>query len=94
MEKLNKLKELCKISVCININNHKQDCISVERYFKDGIMDDYLEEIAPEVFEKMKELNTIIDIQYYPRNIVGFYRVFHYDLEKAIDEALASLENN
>ena len=50
-----------------------------------------MEDIESDVYEKMKELNTIVELQYYPDTPVGFYKVYHYDIEKAIDEALSSL---
>jgi hypothetical protein len=70
------------------------------RYFyKDGsevikshpINEEDLEDIDKDVYEKMKELNTIIELQYYPDTPIGFYKVYHYDLQMAIDEALSSL---
>lgn len=42
----------------------------------------------------MKELNSIIDLHFYPDTPIAFYKVYHYDLEKAIDKALSILNIN
>ena len=47
-----------------------------------------MEDISKEVYEKMIELNTIIELQFYPDTPIGSYKIYHYDLEMAIDEAL------
>ena len=39
----------------------------------------------------MIETNTIIDLQFYPHTPVGSYQIYHYDLDKALDEALEIL---
>lgn len=92
MEKLNKLIERCKAGVYITINAHRDYYETVEQHFKNNpSMEEYLQDINPNVYSKMKELNTIVEIQYYPDTPVGFYIVHHYDIERAIDEALSSL---
>jgi len=89
MEKLNKLIQECKCGVHIIVNSHKDYYESVEKHFKDNpIKSEDLEYIESEVYEKMKELDTIIEIQCYPNTPIGSFTVYHYDLELAIDEAL------
>ncbi len=92
MEKLKELISKCKSSVYLTVNNHKTDYCSVEDYFKNYINGEYLEDIEDEVFNKMVETDTIIDLHFYPHSSVGFTKVFHYDLELALDEALESLK--
>lgn len=41
----------------------------------------------------MKDFDTIIEIHFYPDTPVGFYKIFHYDLDMAIDEALLILKD-
>lgn len=36
----------------------------------------------------MIETNTIVEIQWYPDTPVGFYSLFHYDFNLAVEEAL------
>ena len=92
MEKLQKLIEKCKCGVHITVNNHRDYYETVEQHFKGNpIVEEDLEDIEADVYEKMKELNTIVELQYYPDTPIGFYKIYHYDIEKAIDEALTSL---
>ena len=89
IDKLKTLIEKCANSVSVEVNQHRDFHQSVEEYFKDNsIMEDYLEDIDVEVYKKMIELDTIVEIQFYPTNSVGFFKVFHYDLETALDIAL------
>ena len=92
MEKLNKLTQRCKCGVHLAVNLHRDYYETVEQHFKSNPIDEKdLEDIDKDVYEKMKETNTIIELQYYPDTPIGFYKVYHYDLEMAIDEALSSL---
>jgi len=72
MKKLNKLIQNCKCGVYLTINKHKDYCETVEQHFKNNPTK---EDINPEVYEKMKELNTIIEFRYYPDTPIGFYNV-------------------
>jgi hypothetical protein len=50
--------------------------------------------LSEEIANKMIEHNTIIDLQFYPNTPIGFYSIYHYDLEMALDEALEILKND
>jgi len=92
MEKLKKLTDICKCGVHISINEHRNYYDTVESYFKSNfINEEDFKDIEANVYEKMKELDTIVQLQYYPNTPVGFYIIYHYDLEKAIDKALLNL---
>jgi len=89
MDKINKLINKCKCGVHITINSHRDYYETVEQHFKSNpIIQEDLEDIPKEVYEKMIELNTIIELQFYPDTPIGSYKIYHYDLEMAIDEAL------
>lgn len=90
MKKLNELKDKCKASVTITINQHKDYLQTVQQYFDDLLRRKEIDEedLEPNIVLKMIDTDTIIDIQFYPNTPVGFYRVFHYDLELAINECL------
>ena len=95
MSKLLELKNKCKCGISITINQHKNYYDTAEEYFQNNeFMKEYLTEgdIDPEVYEKMKEFDTIIEIQFYPHTPIGFYKIFHYDLEMALDESLNCLK--
>jgi hypothetical protein len=53
------------------------------------ILGDSLRDTPPEVRAEMIRLNTVVDVQFYPDTPVGFYRVAHYDIDAALDAALA-----
>lgn len=92
MEKLNKLIQRCKCGIYLKINVHRDHYETVEKYFKSNpFNEEYLEDIDSNVYNKMKEQNIIIELQFYPDTPIGFYKVYHYDLEMAIDKALSSL---
>lgn len=95
MEKLYKLIQMCKCGVHLRINLHRDYYETVEEHFNSNpINKEYLEDIDVDVYEKMKETNTIIELQYYPNTPIGSYIVYHYDLEMAIDNALLSSETS
>lgn len=85
MEKLKKIIDSCKCGFYLSINQHRDYYETVEQHFSD--FEELLENIDPIVYNKMKELNTIIDLHFYPNTPIGFYQVYHYDLDKAIDKA-------
>lgn len=84
MEKLIKLQKLCKADIRIEINTHR----GVYEGVKEHIYQEELEEIEKSVLNKMIETDTLIRIQFYPNTPTSFITVFHYDLEKALDESL------
>lgn len=94
MNKLNELIGLCKCGVYVSINAHRDYYESVEQHFNSNpIKEGDLEDIPSDVYEKMKELNIIIEIQFYPDTPIGFYNVFHYNLDMALDLALETFKN-
>jgi len=51
-----------------------------------------IEDMTEEVYTKMVETDTMINLHFYPDTTVGFYRLFHYDIDMLLDIALAILE--
>jgi len=90
-----KLKELlskCKAGVIISVNEHRNYYSSAELTLErlyDGVCDP---EIADDVRNTMLETDTIVEIQFYPDTPIGFYSVYHHDIECALDEALSALK--
>lgn len=91
MEKLIELITKCKASVTITVNDHRNYYETVKEKFNEEPDAGFRDEIDDDVFNKMVETDTVIEIQLYPDTPVGFYRVYHYDIEKAIDLALSVL---
>jgi hypothetical protein len=87
MDKLTKLLSQCKCGVYLNVNAHRDNYETAELAL--DAFDDFV--IEPEVRAKIIETNTLIDLHFYPDTPIGFYKVLHYDLEAAIDEALSWL---
>lgn len=93
MDKLKKLLARCKCGVHLTINDHR-DIYKPAAEALDDLAACGFDDIAPEVRQKMIETDTIIDLHFYPDTPVGFYKVLHYDLDAALDEALACLTPN
>ena len=90
MEKFKELVSLCKASIEISVNEHKDYYESVEQY----INEDDREDIDKEVFEEMIKRDIIVRVQAYPRTPIGFFVVYHYDIDKAIEIVLDDIKNN
>lgn len=99
MSKLQTLIKKCKCGVFVTVNEHRDYYQSAENAIKDineresehGAAADF---IGKDLAEKMIETDTIIDIQFYPNTPIGFNKVYHYDLDKALDEALSTFEDD
>lgn len=89
MDKLKTLIERCICGVYLTINDHCTVYQSINEaligYASEGF------EIPSEVQAKIVETDTLIDLQFYPDTPVGYFRVIHYDLDLALNEALKTL---
>ena len=87
MNRLEELIDLCKSSVSVIVNNHKDDYATVEEYVNNLLVmdEDLLEDIGIDVYDKMVKLDTIVEIIAYPDTPISSYRVIHYDLNMALD---------
>lgn len=87
---VSKLQELIDKthSFSLEVNDHKGIYETVEQYLSSDWHKNLLEYTPKEVYDKMIELNTIIELQVYPENSVGFYKLYHWDLEQIINSAL------
>lgn len=75
-------------SVCISVNDHRM-------YYETAcqwLARQELEEIPIDVLAEMIRRNEVIDISLYPSNPISSYRIVHYDLSAALDEALRCLD--
>jgi hypothetical protein len=92
MEKLRNLIAGCKASVSVSVNGHRDCYESVEDHLRDMNQTRKLEEIASkDVIAEMIRLDTVVCIQFYPHTPIGFFVVWHWDLEAAIEKALEIL---
>lgn len=94
MELLKEIISMCKGSVTVQVNPHKDYYQNAKKY-----LDDLLEhrdvEIDEEVLNGIREKDILVIITAYPDTPVGSYSVFHHDLDAALAEMKQSLiENN
>ena len=91
MDKLKELMSRCKAGVHLTVNEHRNYYQSAAQSLDELAQYECPPEISDEVRQKMIETNTIINLHFYPNTPVGFYSIYHYDLDLALDEALACL---
>lgn len=96
MNRFLEIVKLCKADVNLTVNGHKSNYESVKDYF-DTIKlcqseFDIEKDIGQDVYDKMVELDTIYDFQFYPDTPTGFYVIYHYDLDVVLDKALEILK--
>jgi hypothetical protein len=89
MEKLEQLINGCKAFVAIEVNEHRNYYEPAEQFLIDREADEDIDD--KEIYKKMIELDTIVMVQFYPDTPIGFYRVWHYDADAAIDKAVEIL---
>lgn len=88
MDKLQQLISACKCGVYVEVNRHRDYYEQVAERMEEARLQ---EALAPEVLAEMIARDTVVEIQFYPRTPNTFYRVFHYDLDTALTEALEAL---
>ena len=94
MERFKQLVSLCKASVEISVNNHRDYYQSVKSYIEDAnSANDLFDDLDLKVYDEMIRRNTIVEIQAYPDTPIGFYKVYHYDIDIAMDEIIEAIKN-
>jgi len=91
MDKLKQLLDKCKCSVDLNVNQHRDYYMTATERLKELDSQECPPEIDPWVRDKMIELNTVIELHFYPDTPIGSYHICHYDLDLALDMALECL---
>lgn len=89
MGKFDELIKKCKCGIHLTINIHRDYHETVEQHFESNpLEEEKLGDINVDIYEKMKELDTIVELQFYPDTPIGSYTVYHYNLDGALDGAL------
>lgn len=91
-DKLILLQSKCKCGIFIEINSHRDYCETVQHHI-DDMPEGRASDLDSDILLEMIARDTIIDLQFYPNTPIGFYNILHYDIEMALDEALALLED-
>ena len=100
ISKISKLASLCKCSLEIMVNQNRNYYESIEEYFAsrsdDGTIEGFLEfeRINKDIYNKIIKLNNLIEIRAYSSTPVGFFHVYHYNMDLAIDEMMEIIEGN
>lgn len=92
-ETLKDLIKKCKGAVFISANEHRDFYKTVEQYMYGLNNRKYVPAINKNVLDKMIELNTMINIHFYPKTPVSFYSVYHYDFNECLKECFKCLED-
>lgn len=93
-DKLQQLIEKTKCIITLEINLHKHNYETVIDYLSNFPHSNYAEDITKEIYDKMVETDTIIELYVYPDNPISFYKIYGYDLDMVLDEALAEINKN
>lgn len=88
MDKLKELMSLCKCGVHITVNEHRDYYDTAAQKLENAASNDSPPEIEDSVRAKMIETDTIVVIHFYPDTPVGYFEIWHHDIEAALDEAL------
>lgn len=91
MDKLLKLISMCKCGVYLTVNEHRDCYKTAAQELEEAKGYECPPEINESVRQKMIDTNTIITLQFYPDTPIGSYGIWHYDLEKALNESLECL---
>jgi hypothetical protein len=91
MEAFKEICSLCKNSVSIEVNPHRDFYESVESYMEDRQSE--IQKMEQGVYQKMIDTDTIVWVQAYPNGATSFYCSYHYDIDLAINEILTSIKS-
>lgn len=92
MSNLAKLIQVCKASVSLDVNEHKDLYMSAKDFLSQLFERQEMspeDDINSDKFQKMIQTDTIICLTFYPHTPIGSYQIYHYDVEAAINEALS-----
>lgn len=84
--KLAELIKRCECGVYVTVNAHRDYYETVEQNLRERA-----HEIDADVLARMMETNTVVEVQFYPDTPIGSYSIYHFDLDAALDQALAIL---
>ncbi|MCP4181423.1 MAG: hypothetical protein GY756_26980 [bacterium] len=91
MNNTEELTSICKNSLSIHVNENRSYHEDVKEYIMNKCAsneDDFhkeIKDIGTDIYNKIIELNNVVVITAYPRNSVGCYTIYHYDINKAIN---------
>lgn len=72
----------------ISVNEHRAYYETLETYFA---RPEYEDDVSADVKAECIARDVLFEVQCYPQTPIGFYRVTHFDLEKAVDRTIAAV---
>ena len=91
MNKLKELTSLCKASVTVSMNEHTSTYEAPIAYLKEGCRD-LTKFVDPKVLAEIERTGQLVEVCFYPLTPISSYDIIHYDLDEALDEALAIMK--
>ncbi len=89
--KIETLLARCKCGVFLSVNEHRDCYQTVQQRFEELNCRECPPDIADDIKRQMIETDTVVELHFYPETPIGFYEIFHYDLNLALDAALGCL---
>jgi len=91
-DKIKQINELCKFEWQLTVNGHRSLNTGIYEYNYPHFEED-TGMIEPQMIKEILNRENCVSICLYPRNCTGFYWVYHYDLESALDATLKILQD-
>ena len=93
MNTLEDVVKHCRAAVHLTINDHTTGYQSVADYVIEisGRDNDYFSDVSPEEKQEMIAANTVVELQFYPRTPIGFYRIYGSTIQSVVDKAMSIL---
>lgn len=85
--KFNELILLCKGSISIFVNDHKDNYQSIEEF-----IEEHKDSIYPEDISEMVRLDTVFNVHAYPDTPIGFYHHYSHDVNKSLDAVIEAIK--
>lgn len=92
---LARLASLCKCSVSIEINKHRDYYETAAQYVETAnyhLSCQKNDPLDPEISAEIIKRDSVVEITFYPDTPIGNYTVRHYDLRMALETAVAIAE--
>ena len=88
MDKLTTLISICKAGVHETGNQHKDYYETIAFYLDQNDRKEDVCHPQEEVYSTMIKTDTMIRAQFYPDTPIGSFILYHYDLDKLLDQCL------
>lgn len=89
MDKLKALLSHCKCGVFLYVNEHRDYYTTAQQFMHEAYSTGRGLDAPEDVIGRMIETDTTIRLVFFPDTPGGSYEIWHFDLEAALDAALA-----